>query len=221
MPATGIGSKWVSGNLVFYDKSSGNTVATFDATNELLDIEASKLGIGGTAMTATAAEINAVADVSANGAVVKVKKIALTAATHGTGSEVDTGWDLPAKAVVLDLLVDVITAEATGATKTVDVGLLSSESGGDADGFLDGVSVAATGLVQAGGTFTTDHWVSTTRGALLLEKFLAGTNSTNEGVNVRKSHLSTAVTAKSVSITSGSAFTEFAGALYLVYVEIG
>jgi hypothetical protein len=221
MPATGVGSRWSGGDLIFFDKSSGNTIATFDSTNELLNVEASKLGIAGTAMTATAAELNAVADVSVNGAIVKVKKIALTAATHGTGSEVDTAFDLPAKSILLDAYVDVTTAEATGTTKTLDVGLLSSESGGDADGFLDGVSVAATGLVQAGGTFSTDHWASTTRGALLLEKFLAGTNSTNEGVNVRKSHLSTSVTAKSVSVTSGSAFTEFAGALYLVYVELG
>lgn len=41
LPARGaanIGSKWVSGNLVFYDKSSGNTMMTLDGTNEDVEI---------------------------------------------------------------------------------------------------------------------------------------------------------------------------------------
>jgi opacity protein-like surface antigen len=63
------------------------------------------------------------------------------------GAEVDTGWDLPAKVIVHDVYVDVTTAEATGGTKTIDVGTLSTDSG-DANGFLDGVSVAAIAVVK-------------------------------------------------------------------------
>lgn len=50
---------------------------------------------------------------------------------------------LPSGAVVTEVYVNVVKAEATGATKTVDVG---TGSGGDADGFLDGASVATTGV---------------------------------------------------------------------------
>src|SRR3990167_9855574 len=65
-----------------------------------------------------------------------------------TGSEQDTGIDLPAKCIVRDVFVDVTTAETTGATKTMNVGLLASESGGDADGFLVGISFVAAGLLR-------------------------------------------------------------------------
>jgi hypothetical protein len=62
--------------------------------------------------------------------------------------EKDTGHDLRTGDVVEEVYLDVKTAEATSGTKTIDVGLLSSESGGDTDGFLDGVSTAAAVVVQ-------------------------------------------------------------------------
>lgn len=49
----------------------------------------------------------------------------------------------PAKTVIHAVMVDVLTQEATGATKTVDIGI----SGGDEDGLVDGLSVAAAGLI--------------------------------------------------------------------------
>src|SRR3990167_1491907 len=66
----------------------------------------------------------------------KVLKVPIAAGLT-TGAK-DTTVDLPTKGIVLDVFVDVTTAESTGSTKTIDVGLLASESGGDADGFLDG-----------------------------------------------------------------------------------
>jgi len=124
-------------------------------------------------------------------------------------SEVDTGWDLPAKAVVVDCYVDIRTLEATGSTKTIDVGLLSSETGGDADGFLDGVSTASARIVQgtlAAGTIT--------RGALLRQA---------SGVSVAYSegkHLADSVAAKSVSYTLGSAHTEIEGDIHIIYSQL-
>ncbi len=169
------------------------------------------LSIGGTTVTATADELNGI-DISAVGALAKVKKIAISAAP--TGSEQDTTWDLPAKSVVLNVFVDVTTAEVTGTTKTLDVGLLSSESGGDADGFIDGVSVAATGLKLASLVSG-----SVTRGVLLKET-VTGSGSATHSSPVP--YASTANTAKSVSYTSGSNnFAEFRGAIYIVYVELG
>lgn len=189
-------------------------------------VSAGGISVAGSAITATPSEINAVADVSVNGGIVKVKKLSISAAP--TGSEQDTAFDLPAKSIVLDVLVDVTAAEATGGTKTLDVGLLASEFGGDADGFIDGLSVSTTGLKRGGVTVTTGgtetYVASWTRGLLLTAGApLAGANvAGDEGNYYEKPHLSTSVTAKSVSYTAGSNdFVEFRGDIYIVYVEIG
>lgn len=57
MPVTKVKSKWESGDLVFYNLS-GTEIARFDESTAMLDI--ATLGIDGTAVTATAAQINAV-----------------------------------------------------------------------------------------------------------------------------------------------------------------
>ena len=59
-------------------------------------------------------------------------------------SEFDTTIDLPSGMIVHDAFVYSVVADASG---TIDIGILSSESGGDADGFLDGEALAATGWV--------------------------------------------------------------------------
>ncbi len=124
----------------------------------------------------------------------------------------DTGFDLPANAVVLDVFVEVTTLEATGATKTVDVGLLASESGGDEDGFLDGVSVATAGVRN--GSLVSG---AVTRGALLRETV---TDSGSATLSANRAHVSTAVTARSVTYTLGANdFAEFAGNIIIVFVE--
>ena len=61
MPYTGIKSKWVEGDLVFED-NAGNEIARFDESEHGLDI--AKLLKGNTEITASAAELNNVADVS-------------------------------------------------------------------------------------------------------------------------------------------------------------
>jgi len=124
----------------------------------------------------------------------------------------DTGINLPAKALVREVLLDVRTAEATGGTKTVDVGLLASESGGDEDGFIDGISVSATGIkqpravVDAGGTEA--EFTSTTRGAFMAT-FVAGAESAGDvGTHFEFDHLTDSVTSKSITYTLGD--TDFA-----------
>src|SRR5688572_17389996 len=124
-----------------------------------------------------------------------------------TGSEQDTGVDIPAKCLVLDAYVDARTAEATGATKTLDVGLLSSESGGDADGFLDGVSVAATGVKTGAATYTdgtSQNYISAnTIGALLFSGLVGADGAGTAGTINRRKHICNG-TARSISYTSGS-----------------
>lgn len=122
------------------------------------------------------------------------------------GSETDTGYDLPADGIVVDCYMIVDTAEAIGTTKTVDVGLLSSETNGDADGFLDGVSVAAAGFVS--GSLASG---GQTRGALIR------VDESGAGVLVPEPLNLASVTARSVSVTAGSAdFAELAARIVFV-----
>lgn len=156
----------------------------------------------------------------------KVKKIAIT--TVPTGAAQDTGFDLPTRGIVLDVFVRVTTAEATGATKTLDVGLLAGESGGDADGFLDGVSVASTGVVRGNFVATTGSnntylgAASThTIGVLLTRLLIAGedTAAGGDGVGVLGSHILNG-TARSVVYTAGSNdWEEFTGEIWIVYLD--
>jgi len=78
-------------------------------------------------------------------------------------AEKDTGIDLPAGMVVRDVIVKVGTAVASG---TIDVGIgMGTETGYDADGFLDGESCAATGMVVHVNGNTTE--ANNTLGALI------------------------------------------------------
>ena len=168
------------------------------------------LAVPGLGDIPTPADLNLIANLQTNGCALRCKRIAISSAP--TGSEQDTGWDLPAKALLLDAWVEATTAEATGTTKTLDVGLLSSESGGDADGFLDGIEVSATGVKLA----------VLTKGAEtvgVLHKYTITDNGTATHPQ-RRVHNAQSVTARSISYTSGSAFTEFRGAIYLLYLEI-
>lgn len=137
----------------------------------------------------------------------------------GSSVEADTGYDLPAKAIVVDAVL-VVTAAASAAA-TVDVGLLSSESGGDADGFLDGVS--STGIHMRSGVPTATSsagFSATTRGAFL-RTFFAGVESSSPGVHNEKRHLTDSVTAKSVSYTLSGTNTDFRADLILHIIETG
>lgn len=178
-------------------------------------------------LTATATELNAAADLSVNGGLVRTKKISIS--TAPTGAEQDTGWDLPANSIVIDVFLDVTTAEVTGGTKTMDVGLLSSESGGDTDGFLRGVSVATTGVRRGGFVSTTGSnntyigAASThTRGVLLMAAFITGEDIAAGGDGVASVGTYAIATAKSVVYDAGSNdWVEFRGAIYIVYLEFG
>lgn len=75
----------------------------------------------------------------------QVAVIPWAAADTTASTETDTGWNLPIYGQVMPGTSIIVTA--IDATETIDVGLLSSESGGDADGFLVGASVATLGRV--------------------------------------------------------------------------
>lgn len=152
-----------------------------------------------------------------------VKEIEITAAP--TGSEQDTGFDLPQNCIVFDVFVKSRVAEATGATKTIDVGLLSSETAGDADGFLKAIDVSATGLKGGVATYTdgaSQNYVSAnTIGALLFDG-LVGSNAAGEAGTINRTpHLVTGSNAKSVTYTAGSNdWVEFRGSIIVVYAPV-
>jgi hypothetical protein len=76
-----------------------------------------------------------------------IRKVAIPSNVNGATTERSTGYTLPTKCAVNNVWIDVTTAPTAGSTKTLDIGTDSSASG-DADGFLDGVSVATTGIKQ-------------------------------------------------------------------------
>lgn len=83
-------------------------------------------------------------------------------------TETNTGFTVPSGAAVLPTpLVDVLTLDDT---ETIDVGTLSSDSG-DADGFMDGVSVGTAGVKQG----------SLATGAVTLGVLLSVQDSANAG----------------------------------------
>ncbi|HOS28738.1 MAG TPA: hypothetical protein PKY45_14610 [Deltaproteobacteria bacterium] len=118
-------------------------------------------------------------------AVVKIP-VTATEAANTTATEKDTGFDLKAGWTVLDAWIVVNTAD-TG--ETVDVGTNSKDSG-DADGLIDGASLATTGLVYpdavvtAGATET--YYSATTRGALLADYIVGSNMATDFGLFHKK-----------------------------------
>lgn len=137
-----------------------------------------------------------------------VRHLIVEVDNQGGTAEQDTGFDFTAGDIIKDVWVEVLTAEATGGTKTIDVGLLSTESGGDTDGFLDGVSVAATGPV----------WPSladgaTTVGALMREDSYVGAGT----AYVKKPHVVSSSGAKSLVYQFGSSFSELRARIHVVF----
>lgn len=129
----------------------------------------------------------------------KYKKARVSAAT----SETESGIVLPDNAVVYDCFINVVTVDAT---ETVDVGTLSTDSG-DADGFLDGVSLATAGLVK--GTLAS---AGQTLGALLRVDESGG------GVLVKEPDIASGGKAVTYTCSAGSDTAVFD--IYVVYLEV-
>jgi len=119
--------------------------------------------------------------------------------------EQDTGIDLPTGAMVLPNISIVVTE--VDATETIDIGMLSSESGGDADGFAVTLSVATLGTVKA--TLANG---ATTLGALLWVQ-----DSANAGDEAPEARVITAAN-RSISYTSSAGSDTFAGFAQIPYI---
>lgn len=126
---------------------------------------------------------------------------------HAT--EYDTGIDLPAGVIVQGAVIKVNTNVGGS---TIDVGILSSESGGDADGLVDGASCASTGYVVA-------NLVDATAGNITLGALLTEASVVSDGAGataaIRKfPGYVTDGTAKSITYTTSA--HAVAGDIYLL-----
>lgn len=111
-------------------------------------------------------------------------------------TEVATPFTIPANVTVLDARVVV---ETNVAASTIDIGILSTEVGGDADGFLDGVSCATAGTIRPIGSGGTTLG-AITKGALISDIVKSG-DTTAKFYTIDKPFVGDGV-AKTVSYTT-------------------
>lgn len=127
-------------------------------------------------------------------------------------SEFDSTFDLPEGAVFLNAFIEVTTEVASS---TIDVGILSSEAGGDADGFLDGVSCAALGKI-APITYDASAAADLTLGELVSSDFTE--DATAGYAAIPKLWIGDG-TATSVSYTTSD--HDIAGNIHILFAEPG
>lgn len=137
----------------------------------------------------------------------QVMVIPFAKADVAANTEIDTGFDIPVDAAVhpMGMGVDVLTAEGS---RTINVGLLSSETAGDADGFLAALSLATAGMT---------NWAvsgTPTLGALLVQNF-----ATTPAVNLSKQHTVIGTNAKSVSFTLSASTASAKGFIFIPYIR--
>jgi hypothetical protein len=138
----------------------------------------------------------------------QVYKIPFSAVDSTAATEYDTGFDLPLYSAVMPNPMILVTT--IDATEDIDVGILSSETAGDADGFIDGVSTATLGLAKA--TLLTS---ADTMGALLSVQ-----DSANAGDDAPEVHVVTGSNGRSISYTT-SAGSDTAAGFILLNVVLG
>lgn len=131
----------------------------------------------------------------------RIVKIDLDADFGNT--EQSSGFAFPAKAIVTNVWLDVTTADTS---QSLDVGTLSSASG-DADGFLDGASVNALGLVGPGLPNG-----AATRGALLRD------NEDGSGAWVPRHDFTAG--GKTVTYTGSDTTNTVRGAIFIEYIDV-
>lgn len=189
--------------VVFFDSSTGKFAKAL-ASGDL------------TGVTATAAEINEVADVSAGGGVRKVAKVAFGAAELG-GVETNTSFTFPANgAILLGAWIYVADGEAG----TMDVGTQGTSN--DPDGILDGITLTNTGYVFPAAVLTvgsSETYISASTFGALSHQIVTGSDVAGDtGFIVPRGTFITG--ADPVSITSSGDLNSCSGFLFLDYIEL-
>jgi len=136
--------------------------------------------------------------------------------------EKDTGFDLPLDALVQPsgIAIDNTVADSG---QTIIAGILSSESGGDADGFIVAASTAAVATVPAVDAITvggSETYLSSTTLGALVNDFLAGSNSAGDVGTGNHKPYRVGATAKSISYTLNTG-TDTAKGFLIIPLELG
>lgn len=134
---------------------------------------------------------------------------------YNDASETDTGFDIPKGAILYpwEMILIVATVDAT---ETIEVGILSTESGGDADGFIDGYSIATQGRYPVWNMVTVADGTNATyySANYVGDLFWTGSEGSNvsgdNGLIHPLAHVGDG-TAKSISYTCSSGSDTFAG----------
>lgn len=121
-------------------------------------------------------------------------------------AETDTGVDFDYDSFISDVRIE-FTSNLGGIT--IDVGLLSSETSGDADGFIDGQASMSGYTYDSGGVISYgpshDFYGTTTYGSLLFAEVKAGANVlTRSGGKTFIGHVVNGANAKSITHTSSA-----------------
>lgn len=135
---------------------------------------------------------------------------------YNNNVETDIGWDLP-KYAEIDAKSMLVFVKTIDAAETIDVGLLSTEAGGDADGFIVGLSIATAGWIKPAVTITqgtnANYLSAYTFGVLFLAAACRGANvSGQNAVPVFVNHIGDGI-AKSLCYTCSAGSDTFAGIL--------
>ena len=143
----------------------------------------------------------------------------ITVAAGFDSAEQDSGWTIPTGAVIHDVILQVDTADAS---QTLAVGTDGSGSN-DPDGFLDDVSVAATGLVRGVPTFTTGSsevfFASSTVGDLLAPVQTAGSDAaTDVGTYIELPDLTSG--GDNLTYTGSDTTNTMAGSIHVIYTVV-
>ena len=168
-----------------------------------------------TGAAAVVGQLNSKSFVSANSHGFTMASVALRLAripvSCATTGERTYGFTFPVGSIVQNVYLDVNTREQTASNKTIDIGLLSSETLGDADGFLDGVSTASVGAVQGS---TAIGAAARTLGVLLLD------GSTASADLSRKHHIVRGSNAVTLSSTVAEVQTELVADIVVQYLAV-
>lgn len=137
-------------------------------------------------------------------------------------TEVDTGLDLPANCLLtaLDVSMKVVTIDAT---EDLSVGLLSSESGGKADGFIKNALVGTGGFVELLPQITngtTIDYVGTRYIGDLLATSITGADAVATVGGFTSKRYRTDGVAKSISYTGSAGSDTAAGYVYLSWQRL-
>lgn len=82
---------------------------------------------------------------------ISVYELTFLPSDFSDNAELDLAVDLPDEGLIVRCWLEITAVEATATIKTLSYGLLSSESGGDADGFDVAVDVSALGKTLGNG----------------------------------------------------------------------